>query len=299
MTYTNWIDIYLANYKGETDEAKACEGFLKENYKGNPYLPWAFMVRVMLQQDPDATFHVMTPDQNNSCNVLFTNDYYLTTKQINGESEKVTETNVIAPMVGVQVTFFGKTFEDLYPIQDKDYSAPRSVDQNMINKAKQRALARCISMATGIGWRLYEGQDLQFEPAQPQTKRTAQVKIEEPASSPSDASNQSLTASKVTSISNGTVTTKEVDITAPAEIPDPTIVVNEGTELVEFLFNYENKDVLNQALASLNTSCIKKYGFAFTTEDTKEELVEKVVKIARPEKFLASVKNKIKVITNA
>ena len=295
MAYTNWIEIYQANYKGETDEAKECEKFLKQNYKGNPYLPWAFMIRAMLQQDVEATFHVITPDQTNPSNILFTNDYYLTSKQVNGESEKFTETNVVSPMVGVRVTFYGKTFEDLYPIQDNDYSAPRSINQNMINKAKQRALARCISMATGIGWRLYEGQDLQFENTEPKTKQTAQVQIEPtPVLSKVTAS-----ADKVTDISNGTVQTTSIDLNAPAEIPDPVTTVNEGTELVEFILNYENKDVLNQALSGLNTSCIKKYGFAFTADDKKDELVEKVAKIAKPEKFLASIKNKIKVITNA
>ena len=299
MTYTNWIDIYLANYKGETDEAKECEKFLKQNYKGNPYLPWAFMIRSMLQQDPDATFNVIIPNPSLPENILFMNEYSLSSFQESNDNSKRTGTNVLSPMVGVKVTFFGKTFEDLYPIQDNDYSAPRSVNQNMINKAKQRALARCISMATGIGWRLYEGQYLQFEDTQQPKKRSAQVKIEKPALSPSDASNTSMLASKVTAINNGTVETKEIDLNAPAEIPDPVAVVNNGTDLVEFLLNYEDKDVLNRALASLNTSCIKKYGFAFTTEDTKDELVQKVAKLANAEKFLASVKNKIKVVTNA
>lgn len=286
----NWIDQYLANYRGETDEAKECEQFLKRNYKGNPYLPWAFMLRVMFQQDPDATFDVMMDDCHD---LIMVNEYQLHTSQTKGGVEDTTMTSIMSPMVGVSVTFLDKTFKDVYPVQDTDYSAPRAVNQNMINKAKQRALARCISMATGIGWKLYEGQDLQFEPSQQEHKSTAQVEIQ-PAQAPVNTN-----IYKVTAVSNGTVETTALDLNAPAEIPDPATVVNEGSELIDFILNYGDKAQLNQALAGLNTSCIKKYGFAFTAEDTKEELAEKVTKIAKPDKFLASIKNKLKVITNA
>lgn len=286
----NWIDQYLANYRGETDEAKECEQFLKRNYKGNPYLPWAFMLRVMFQQDPDATFDVMMDDCHD---LIMVNEYQLHTQQTKGGVEDTTMTSIMSPMVGVSVTFLDKTFKDVYPVQDTDYSAPRAVNQNMINKAKQRALARCISMATGIGWKLYEGQDLQFEPSQQEHKPTAQVEIQ-PAQAPVNTN-----IYKVTAVSDGTVETTALDLNAPAEIPDPVTTVNEGSELVDFILNYGDKAQLNQALAGLNTSCIKKYGFAFTAEDTKEELAEKVTKIAKPDKFLASIKNKLKVIANA
>ena len=35
-----WIDVYTENYYGKSELAKEIEPFVKENYKGNAYVPW-------------------------------------------------------------------------------------------------------------------------------------------------------------------------------------------------------------------------------------------------------------------
>ena len=59
-TKKSWLDVYKANYEGTSDEAKSVKEYLKENYKGNSYIPWATMERLTYMQDPDAVFEKLT-----------------------------------------------------------------------------------------------------------------------------------------------------------------------------------------------------------------------------------------------
>ena len=52
----NWIDIFKENYNGTSEEARALEPFLKTTYKGDVYIPWATMERLVYMQDPNARF---------------------------------------------------------------------------------------------------------------------------------------------------------------------------------------------------------------------------------------------------
>ena len=49
-----WLDHFNENYYGRSKEAQDLKPFLKETYKGDVYLPWAVMERLMRQQDPDS-----------------------------------------------------------------------------------------------------------------------------------------------------------------------------------------------------------------------------------------------------
>lgn len=275
-----WIEQYLENYKGQSDEAKECNKFLKSNYKGDAYLPWAFMVRVMLQQDPDASFYSI----KNNDDIIFYNKYAIDTLSENKDSSSRTHVDVVSPMVGISVKFLGKTFTDYYPVQDNDYSAPKAVNQNMINKAKQRCLARCISMATGIGWSLYEGKDLQFEDSNSQSpKKSAVVTVQE-------------TASPIETVKQDAAS---LDLEKPYEIEPPTVNLNtvsdEAKELAKFIKDYPNKQAMGDVISTLNTMCIKKYNFSFDLDDSLEVIESKSNKIASPSKFMAAVKNQLKV----
>ena len=52
----SWKEVFLENYNGKSDVAKEVEPFIKENYKGNAYIPWATMERLTYLCDEDATF---------------------------------------------------------------------------------------------------------------------------------------------------------------------------------------------------------------------------------------------------
>lgn len=156
----DWITMFEANYKGETPQAKELEQYIKKNYNGSTYIPWATMERMVYQQDPEAEFLIQGLDTVD--NVLRMND-----------GEKVTEVDFFVHMVTVSLTFLGKEFVENYPVQDNKYNAPKIIDANLVNKAIQRAKAKIASRATGLGLKLYEGHDLQFEDDTPEPKKFA------------------------------------------------------------------------------------------------------------------------------
>lgn len=166
-TSKDWLTMFEANYNGDTPQAKELEQYIKKNYNGSTYIPWATMERMVYQQDPTAEFVIQGLDTTD--NVLRTND-----------GEKVTEVDFFVHMVSVSLTFLGKEFVELYPVQDNKYNAPKLIDANLVNKALQRAKAKVASRATGLGLKLYEGHDLQFEDDTPEPKKFAKPEAPKP-----------------------------------------------------------------------------------------------------------------------
>jgi hypothetical protein len=155
-----WLLQYLDNYHGTSPEAKALEKEIQKNYKGNAYIGWATMERLTYQQDPNATFEVIL-GVNETPLFTLTNHIVSDVKA----QDKITYSGVdsIVNFVRVKLTFLGRTFIEDYPVQAKDYSAPKFVDSNDVNKAVQRAKAKVASRGTGLALKLYEGNDLQFD----------------------------------------------------------------------------------------------------------------------------------------
>lgn len=176
-TSKDWLTMFQANYRGETPQAKELEQFIKKNYNGSTYIPWATMERMVYEQDPEAEFSILGLDT--STEVLRMND-----------GEKITEVDFFVHMVIVNLTFLGKGFTEAYPVQDNKYNAPKLIDANLVNKAIQRAKAKIASRATGLGLKLYEGFDLQFEDDAPEPKKFAKpeapqaIKITKPDLTP-------------------------------------------------------------------------------------------------------------------
>lgn len=161
-----WLEVYKANYNGQTPEAKELQEFLKSNYKGNSYVPWATMERLIYMQDPDANFTVMASDEDGKILHDYVIEVISTQETKNPkDGEAFTKVTNFAHLhfVVVGLTFLGKTFTEHYPVQDTSYGAPKVVDQNMVNKALQRAKAKIAARASGLALRLYESKDLQFE----------------------------------------------------------------------------------------------------------------------------------------
>jgi hypothetical protein len=159
-----WLLQYLDNYNGISKEAKSLEKELQQNYKGNSYVGWATMERLTYQQDPFATFEVMTSPDGTP---LFSDNISIASfsrKEGKDSVDTVNSENArVVNFVRVKLTFLDKVFIEDYPIQDKSYQAPKFVDSNDVNKAVQRAKAKVASRGTGLALKLYEGNDLQFD----------------------------------------------------------------------------------------------------------------------------------------
>ena len=160
----DWREAFIANYKGETPEAKELADFLKKTYQGAKYIPWATMERLVYQQDPYADF-IKVKNSNDTLVFSAYDDISTYQRVVKDGVEQITETQsqIIHHFVRVRLTFMGKTFEEDYPIQDSKYASVRVPDANTINKSLQRALAKVASRATGLALSLYENGELQFE----------------------------------------------------------------------------------------------------------------------------------------
>lgn len=249
-----WIEQFRMNYDGKSQEAKDLEKFLKTNYNGSSYLPWAVMERLTYMQDEDADFAVI---RNDDGGVVHTDTMTLETYAKADEVEKQTAASMFAHFIVLRLTFLGKVFEEVYPIQDNAYKPPKVYDQNMVNKAIQRAKAKLVSRATGLGLPLYEGSDLQFEEEEVKPKKTT--------SKPKEVV-KDVKEPKVAT------TTKDVD-------------TSKFADLLDFIVNDENAVV---GLQKINASVAKKYGFTINPED--EDLPNKLAEIASPTTFLRTLK---------
>ncbi|MCK9326064.1 MAG: DUF1071 domain-containing protein [Bacteroidales bacterium] len=260
----DWLNKWTANYNGETPEAKELEPFVKQNYGGQSYLPWATMVRMLYRQDPNADLEIVMTKDGNTCH---SQTYPIVTK--NGTVETYAEAYI--NQVVVACTFMGVRHVEIYPVQGLRYDAPKVVDQNMVNKAIQRAKAKVISLATGLGFRLYETGDLQFD--EPETQVNAPVKPT-PTPKPEKATAPAENTDKAPSKANKS--TSE-DVRSP-----------EVYELATYVHN--NMDSLSPVLLTINKAFVKKYNFSITATDELADLLEKFSVIPKPEDTLRALK---------
>lgn len=289
-----WKSVFISNYSGVSEEAKSVEKFVKENYKGNKYLPWATMERLTYMCDPEAKFENI---YNNYGALVHTD--YATVDNISENNGKKVETHaqMYSHFVRVKLTFMGKEFVEDYPIQDTDYSALKVYNQNAVNKALQRAKAKIASRATGIGLKLYEGSDLQFDEPSPKPKTNTSNKV------------KSIRKEQPKVVENVEVVTKEepkaeVKVETKPEVKEQpkveenvsreTVVENSGYDEdinnIIRLFRETEPSELNVVLQRINMTVVKKYGFALTTNDTDAELAMKISKFPNPSQFYKSLK---------
>lgn len=254
----NWLEQFSENYYGRSEQARELEQFLKKNYQGSSYIPWATMERMVYQQDANAVFRIRpTMNEFSDGSLVWTSITDIKTLQKTADKEIETLSQSITHFIFLELTFLGKTFEEIYPIQDNKYTAPKVIDQNMVNKAIQRAKAKLASRATGLGLTLYETGDLQFE--------------EEDTPKPSIVKEQKAPAKMVEE--------------APLE---KTVKVNHTPELVAFVGELKDNDAYDVGLQKVNNALIKKYGFSLNRDD--EDLEDKLSKIDNLSVFIRTLK---------
>jgi len=260
FTANLWREQFITNYEGKSEEAKKLQPFLKETYKGDVYIPWAVMERLTYMQDPYADFEVVKNEENN----IVHRDYYRVETYSKAEDKEIhTKADVFTHFVIVRLTFLGKTFEETYPIQDNSYEAPKVINQNMINKALQRAKAKIASRATGLGFKLYEGGDLQFNNSVKPTIKKAEKPENTTTKNPENT------------------TTKNPENTSKAD--------DKVMELASFVHKNEQ---LVETFQKLNSVVYKNYKFVFDVNESVEQIAEKLNKIKDPEVFIRTVKAK-------
>lgn len=290
-----WLEVYLANYNGETEEAKSVKDYLKENYKGNSYIPWATMERLTYMQDPDAVFEKLANENGElvwtSSNTTFQN------VTSDGVVKQETKAKMFGHFVKVKLTFMGKEFIEDYPIQDSDYTAVKAYDSNLINKALQRALAKVASRATGIGLKLYENKDLQIDEDNSVSKY---LKFEEPKKPEIKINDNSKKVEEVKEAPVKVEETKEEPVKEeePKVVEEPKVessIPDDVFNLLTLIRNTE-EDKIVKVLQRLNPAILSKFNFALNVTDTDEELVEKISKFEDVIKFTKAIEKQLEII---
>lgn len=267
-----WKEVFLANYNGESEEAKSLQPHLKETYKGDPYIPWAVMERLVYMCDPNAEFINVNNDRGG---LVHTDIAYKHQKNVQkGEVVSETEAPMFSHFVRVVLRFMGKTFVEDYPIQDQDYTAANIFNQNLVNRALQRAKAKVGARATGLGLKLYEGFDLQFDskedkkPSLPlnvksESKTQAKEEIKEEVKEVKEEVSTPKTVSTNNNNKVETVSNKDIDI--PQEIK----------EVIDIIKNTDREKMI-KVLQRVNVSVVKKCGFSINVDDSIDELAKKL-----------------------
>lgn len=293
-----WLKQFIENYNGKSAEAKEVADFIKENFKGNNYIPWATMERLTYMQDPEAVFETLETENGN---IVFSDTLSNENKVVQkGEVVNETVATMMSHFVKVKLTFLGKTFIEEYPIQDQDYSALKVYNQNAVNKALKRALAKVASRATGIGLRLYENKDLQFdeqeEDKKPEVKKTTKTtKTTKPTESNVVAEPQQV-PSQVTFTEEELKqdeTVQEV-VTQDAKIEEnaPKSYDKSVLELCSLIKNTD-KEKMTKILQNLNVPILKQHGFTLNLEDSDDVLCEKISHFTNVVVFTKAITNMI------
>lgn len=312
-----WKEQFVENYNGRSEEAQEVADFIKENYKGNSYIPWATMERLTYMQDPEAKFETLETENGS----MVFSDTLLNENKVVQKGEVVSETvaTMMSHFVKVKLTFMGKEFVEEYPIQDQDYSALKVYNQNAVNKALKRALAKVASRATGIGLRLYENKDLQFdtpeEDKKPEIKKTTKTtkttkKVE---MTEEQKVSDILDGGQTSAYLNGErtlepqqvpsqVTYTEEDLKQDAPVQEvitqeakveenaPKNYANNVIELCN-LIKTSDRDKMVKVLQSLNPAILKQHNFALSVEDTEEQLCEKLSHFSNVDIFTKAINN--------
>lgn len=295
----SWKEVFVENYNGTSDIAKELEPFIKDNYKGNTYVPWATMERVTYMCDEDATFENI---KNEKGGLVHTDMIEMHQQNIqNGEVVSETTSQMFSHMVKVKLTFMGKVFIEEYPIQEQDYSAARVFNQNLVNRALQRAKAKVASRATGIGFKLYEGKDLQFDEVPQETK--PQLPVENAQNAPTEEKKAPKTTKNAQNSEKTVQKVEEKPTTPPVidHVDEQTKQVmsnedvKESDSVLEAIHLIKNTDVdkMNLALQKVNVALMKKHKIALSTENTEEELKNVLSNkniFSNPEQFLKTLK---------
>lgn len=288
----SWKEVFLANYNGESEEAKAIEPFLKHTYKGDPYIPWAVMERLVYMCDENAVFTNILNAKGGLVHSDVVINHQSNTQ--NGTIVSETEAPMYAHFVKVSLEFMGKIFIEDYPIQEQDYSAARVFNQNLVNKALQRAKAKLGARGTGLGLKLYEGFDLQFESKEDKKPVLDEPKKEE--NNKKSVKNETKvvkTEEKVTKVEEKPAKVEEKVEVANVEVsavPEQVSMAPGVSEVVK-LIKETDSEKINKVLQIVNVSIMKKYSFALSQDDSVEELSEKLSKFPNIEQFKKTLLN--------
>ena len=171
----NWKQLWLKNYRGEEDTKDLADFVKKLNY-GNrnnvSYLPWATVERIFRLQ-------------GGTIEILKVNDTIVEADRVHVK-DQVEDNGVVIPVysssyfVNIKVDWNGQTHIEKYPLQDSTGRPLSNWTQNEVNKSLQRGKVKAIAVISGIGFKLFEDGDLQFEEEEVKPVKTKKPEVIKP-----------------------------------------------------------------------------------------------------------------------
>ena len=185
MLEKTWKEKWMANYRGEGD-CQELETFLKEldygSRKGVTYLPWAVVDRIFKMQDgvTETIFFPKTVEVESGEEGTKTIQVGNTIIEVDSVHirDEVDNNGVVTPkymnsyFVRIKAEWEGKVHVERYPLLSSTGQALAFWTQVDLNKAVQRGKVKAIAIVSGIGYKLFEDGDLQFEDEGKEKKET-------------------------------------------------------------------------------------------------------------------------------
>ncbi len=176
MAEKTWKEKWLANYRGEGD-CQELESFLKEldygSRKGVTYLPWAVVDRIFKMQGgvTETIFFPRTVEVSDGEEGTKTIQVGNTIVEVDSVHirDEVDSNGVVTPkymnsyFVRIKAEWEGQVHVERYPLLSSTGQALAFWTQIDLNKAVQRGKVKAIAIVSGIGYKLFEDGDLQFE----------------------------------------------------------------------------------------------------------------------------------------
>lgn len=165
MAEKTWQQLWLDNYDCKTPETENLDTFVRTftvgKKKGKPrtvsYLPWAAAERPFKLQG--GKIELVKTNENTIVEV----DEAVVGREVDPQTGTVTERIVRSYFVNVKATWLEQTYTERYPLMSVSNEPLYSWSQNDLNKAIQRAKTKAIAIVSGIGYKLFEQTDSQFE----------------------------------------------------------------------------------------------------------------------------------------
>jgi len=182
----NWKELWNKNYRGEGDCAELQAFIKKLNYGARTnisYLPWATVDRIFQLQDGTHEF-INAPDwaivydqkgeiTKSPYNSIVHADIAHTRDRVNAANGIIETELVFSYFILCKVEWQGRKHTEKYPLQDSNGRPITVWTQNELNKLSMRALVKAIARVSGIGYKLFEDGDLQFD--DPDAKNTTGI----------------------------------------------------------------------------------------------------------------------------
>lgn len=170
-----WKELWLNNYKGLGDTADLEKHLKTLGYGARTnisYLPWAVVERIFRLQEGDV--HWIPANEHSYVDM----DYIALDHSVNPETGETQGRYIRSYFINIQATWQGREYTERYPLQDSNGRPLTNWTQNELNKAYQRGKVKAIAIVSGIGYKLFEDGDLQFD--QPQEEETVTKKLKKP-----------------------------------------------------------------------------------------------------------------------